>query len=319
MDQFTPRKAERRRVKLKMAISGPSGSGKTWNALALATNMWPGSRICVIDTENGSSELYAGRFEFDVIPLPPPYSTDRYMAAMQAVIDLKYDVLIIDQISHQWAGEGGILDAKEKLDRRPGSNGYMNWASLTPEHRRFMERIVQSPLHVIATMRAKQEYVIETNERGKQTPRKVGMAPVQREGAEYEFSVVFDLQADHHATVSKDRTELFSNTLTHPINLADKKVATDLLNWLSSAKAEEVSAPQFEPKPVSYASAEFVRDLVAIWREAGVPDDEMRESIRGEFEIETLKQIPQSHADRVKKHVQDMCLAAAPKAEEIPD
>jgi hypothetical protein len=229
-----PRKAQKQKVKLKMAIQGPSGSGKTWGALSLARNLWPNAKICVIDTENGSSELYADHFEFDTIPLGPPFHTDRYIACIEAVVKCGYDVCIIDQISHQWDGEGGILRRKEELDQRPGTNSYTNWAKFTPEHQRFKEAIVQAPIHIVATMRAKQDYILETNDRGKQTPRKVGMAAIQREGFDYEFTLLFDVQMDHKAAVNKDRTGLFNEQI---IDLASSKVADSLRDWIDRGAA----------------------------------------------------------------------------------
>jgi hypothetical protein len=227
-----PRKAEKRRVKLKMGVQGPSGSGKTWGALSLAKNLWPTAKICVVDTENDSASLYADRFEFDTIPLPPPFETARYEACIEAVVRGGYDVLIMDSISHQWDGEGGILRRKEEKDQR-GGNSYANWSSFTPEHTHFVELIKQAPIHIIATMRSKQDYILEDNGKGKQAPRKVGMAPVQRDGFDYEFSIVFDVQMDHKAAVSKNRTGLFEGKI---LNLADKKVADQLREWLESGK-----------------------------------------------------------------------------------
>lgn len=112
-----PRKAEKRRVKVKLGLQGPSGSGKTWAALALANHIWPGARICLIDTENDSSLLYADRWEFDQIPLGPPFTSERYKQCIEMIVRDGYDVGIIDSISHQWDGEGGILRRKEELDQ----------------------------------------------------------------------------------------------------------------------------------------------------------------------------------------------------------
>jgi AAA domain-containing protein len=246
-----PRRAEKKKVKLKMGIQGPSGGGKTWGALSIASNLWPGAKICVIDTENGSAELYADHFQFDTIPLGPPFHTDRYIAAIEAVVKHGYDVCIIDQISHQWDGEGGILRRKEELDQRPGSNSYTNWSKFTPEHQRFKEAIVQAPLHIIATMRAKQDYILETNDKGKQTPRKVGMAAVQREGFEYEFSLLFDVQMDHRATVNKDRTNLFNEMI---VDLASPKVADALRAWMESGAELKPESTKMLPEPATQQS-----------------------------------------------------------------
>jgi hypothetical protein len=241
-----PRKAEKKRVKLKICLQGPSGSGKTWGALALAKNIWPDAKICLIDTENESASLYADKFDFDTIPLAPPFSSERYEACMDAVVRGGYDVLIIDSISQQWDGDGGILRRKEELDQRPGANSYTNWARFTPEHTAFIESIKQTPIHIIATMRSKQDYVLTDNDRGKKTPVKVGMAPIQRDGFDYEFSLVFDVQMDHKATVSKSRTGLFEGKV---VNLTDKKVAADLREWIDSGKEPDAPKPVAVPAP----------------------------------------------------------------------
>lgn len=229
-----PRKAEKKRVKLKMAVQGPSGSGKTWGALALARNLWPQAKVCVIDTENESSELYADHFDFDTIPLSPPFTTARYVECIDVAVKAGYDVLIIDTITAQWDGEGGILRRKEDLERKsPGANGYALWARFTPEHEAFKQVILQSPIHVIATMRSKQEYALQTNEKGKQVPVKMGLAPIQRDQMDYEFTLVFDVGMTHIGTVSKDRTGLFNEKT---VDLADPKTAEAIAAWLNSGK-----------------------------------------------------------------------------------
>lgn len=246
MMQF--KKAARAAIKLKLAIAGPSGSGKTLGALALARTLaGDGGSIAVIDTENGSASLYGDKgTSFDVLDLTPPFTSARYVEAMQMAVDGGYTVLVIDSLSHQWSGEGGILARKEEMDKRPGSNSYTNWATFTKEHTAFISKIMHLPIHVIVTLRSKQDYILETNERGKQTPRKVGMAPVQREGLEYEFSVVFDVGMDHRAVASKDRTDLFGD---EPVNLVKGDVGAQLVRWLESGRPY-VEPPK--PEPVAY-------------------------------------------------------------------
>lgn len=236
---FTFKKATRQAVKLKIGMQGPSGSGKTLGALALAKALAPAGKVAVIDTENGSASLYGDRYEFDTLSLGAPYTSARYADAIDAAVEAGYEVIILDSISHQWMGEGGILSRKEALDARPGSNSYTNWASFTKEHETFKAKLLNCPAHLIATVRAKQDYVIEQNERGKSTPRKVGMAPVQRDGMEYEFSIVFELQMDHRAAVSKDRTGLFNDGT--PIDLTDRKVGARINDWLSTGAAQTVA------------------------------------------------------------------------------
>lgn len=227
------RKAEKRKVKLKLGISGPSGSGKTMGALALAKNLWPDAKVCVVDTENESASLYADEFNFDTIPLSAPYSSDRYQACINAAVSAGYEVLILDSITQQWDGDGGILRRKEELDQRPGANSYTNWSKFTPEHTQFIEAIKQAPIHIIATMRSKQDYILEQNDKGKAKPVKMGMAPIQREGFDYEFSIVFDVQMDHKAVTTKNRTGLFGNK---PIDLAKPDTAKAIREWLEAGK-----------------------------------------------------------------------------------
>lgn len=255
----TPRKAEKKRVKLKMAVQGPSGSGKTWGALALAKNLWPDGKICLIDTENESASLYADSFDFDTIPLSPPFGTDRYLACIDAAVKAGYDVLILDSITPQWDGEGGILRRKEEMDRRPGSNGYANWASFTPEHEAFKQALQQSPIHMICTMRSKQDYILTANDKGKQIPKKVGMAPIQRDQMDYEFTLVFDVEMDHKGSVSKDRTGLFNDKI---VDLASPKTAKIIREWIEKGK-ESVAAESQAPT-VSDLDAERVKWLELI-------------------------------------------------------
>lgn len=228
------KKAERKAVKLKLAITGPSGSGKTFSALKIAKGL--GGKIAVIDTENGSASLYADSANmplYDVLELTPPFTTERYIEAIQAALKANYEILIIDSITHQWAAEGGILDRsnRQKL-ADPKGNSFTQWAKFTPEHEKFKQCILQSEMHIIATMRSKTEYGMVTNEKGRAVPQKLGMAAVQREGMEYEFTIVFDMDDRHHAVTSKDRTGLFTGDPFHP----DESTGVKIKEWMLSGK-----------------------------------------------------------------------------------
>ena len=202
------RKAERRKAKLRLAITGPAGSGKTYGALTLAQGL--GSKIAMIDTENGSGDLYADLCDYDVETLTAPYSIQKYLAAIHEAEAAGYDVLIIDSLSHAWSGEGGLLDVHSQIARSMKSgNTYAAWNQITPMHNRLIETILASSCHIIGTMRSKTDYAQFQNDRGKTEIRKVGLAPIQRDGMDYEFTVVFDLGMEHTVTVSKDRTGLF--------------------------------------------------------------------------------------------------------------
>ena len=240
-------KADKRQGRLRIALTAPSGGGKTFSGLLIAQGIIEGMKnmgldtgkgIAVIDTENGSALDYADRFEFDHLKIDPPYTTPKYVTAMQEAYDGGYAVLFVDSLSHAWAGEGGLLQKKEALDTR-GGNSYTNWAGITKEHEQLKAIILSNKIHLICAMRSKQDYVIEQNDKGKSAPRKVGLAPVQREGMEYEFTVVFDLGMDHSAQVSKDRTAMFDGAIFKPT----KDTGKLLLDWRMSGKPEQVEAP----------------------------------------------------------------------------
>lgn len=220
------RKAERKKAKLRLGIAAPSGAGKTYGALQIAFGL--GGKIGMIDTEHGSGDLYAALGDYDIISIASPYEISKYQEALQAFESAGYDTIIIDSLSHAWNGDGGLLDKKEKIAAKTG-NSWGAWREITPEQNSLIEAILKSPAHIIATMRAKQEYILETNEKGRQTPRKVGLAPVQREGMEYEFTVMLDIDMHHLASASKDRTQIFGDkhfTLTPDIG-------KQLLAWLN--------------------------------------------------------------------------------------
>lgn len=203
------RKAERRKAKLRLALIGPTGSGKTFSALRLAFGI--GGKIGLIDTEHGSGDLYADLGDYDVISLEPPYTVPKYREAISAFEQAAYDVIIVDSLTHAWAGEGGLLDKQGALekDTQRFKNSFQTWREITPEHNKLVEELIGSPSHMIATLRVKTEYVMEKNDRGKMEPRKIGLAPVFRDGIEYEFTLCMDVDQDHYARASKDRTMLF--------------------------------------------------------------------------------------------------------------
>src|SRR5574343_276063 len=177
--------------KLRLAISGPSGSGKTYTSLAIASALANGKSIALIDTEHGSASKYADTFRFDVAEMHPPFHPEKFMQAIAEAQNAGYAVVIIDSISHAWAGSGGVLDIVDEAAKRSKSgNSYMAWNEGTPIQNHLIDAIVQSGIHVIATMRSKTDYILVDNGNGRQAPKKVGMAPVQRDQFGYEFDVV---------------------------------------------------------------------------------------------------------------------------------
>lgn len=229
------RKAERKKAKLRLGIAAPSGAGKTYSALLLAFGL--GGKVGLIDTEHGSGDLYAHLGDYDIIGIEAPYTVNKYREAIKAFEEAGYTTIIIDSLTHAWAGDGGLLDKQGKMADR-GTNSFAAWRSITPEHNALVDSMLKSPSHIIATMRAKQEYVLETNDKGKQQPKKVGMAPVQREGMEYEFTVMLDVDMQHIASASKDRTSLFDGQF-FKINQDTGKT---LLAWLENGKEAGLDA-----------------------------------------------------------------------------
>ncbi len=236
------KKAVRERVYLKLVVTGPSGGGKTLGSIGIAKGLAPTGKIGVIDSENRSASYYASRFDFDVIELEAPFTTQKYLEALRAFIDGGYEVVVIDSLTHEWAASGGILDQKAAKDSR-GGNSFSNWNEMKQLHNKFVETLLQSRIHVVCTLRSKMEYALEQDEKGRSTVRKVGLAPISSDGMEYEFGVMFDVERNSHlAIASKDRTGLFEG---RSLNL-DERVGKELAEWLASG-AE--LAPTPEPPP----------------------------------------------------------------------
>jgi hypothetical protein len=243
--EFKP--AQRRRAKLRLAVAGPSGSGKTYSALLLASGITSWTKIAVIDSENGSAELYAHLGEYSVLTLEPPYTPEKYIEAIKTAEHQGFEVIIIDSLSHAWNGEGGILDQQGKAtDTKYKGNSWAAWRECTPRHNALVEAMLKSSCHIIATMRSKIEYV-QITENGKPAVKKLGMAPIQREGMEYEFTVFLDLSVEHIATPSKDRTGIFDGQYFKP----SVEIGLKLMSWLNCEPTHALQeVPQSIPRAI---------------------------------------------------------------------
>jgi len=251
MGTFEIHRATKRRAKLRLGMSGPAGTGKTYSALLIAGGL--GKRIGLIDTEHGSGDLYADLLPdgYDVLPLTPPFTPARYIEAIHALEQAGCDTIIVDSLTHAWSGEGGSLDRQGKIADKSG-NSWQAWRQVTPEHNALVEALLQSPCHIIATMRAKTEYVQERDDRtGKNVVRKIGLAPIMRDGIEYEFTVFMELDQQHMAFVSKDRTRLFDGSIFKPTI----DTGRELLTWLD-AGVDQVET--FTPKMAEDRKAELI-------------------------------------------------------------
>ena len=249
MSGFT--KAVRKKSKLRMGISGPSGSGKTMAALSIAKGL--GGKIALIDTERGSASLYADPVRlgdgstwtppaFDTMEMLPPFTPEKFIAGIEDAEKAGYDILIIDSTTHEWNGSGGVLElVKQVAKAKFGGNDWSAWSELTPRHQKFIDAILNSNMHIIGTMRSKTETDQVTDDRGKKKVVKLGMKAEQRDGTDYEYTVVLDLVHDgHYATSSKDRTGLFGGDPEKVSEATGRK----LLNWLNSGAELKPEPPQ---------------------------------------------------------------------------
>ena len=251
------RKSNRSQAKIRIALQGASGSGKTYSSLLLAYGLcqdW--SKIAVIDTENQSADLYSHLGQYNVLTLQPPFSPERYIEALSTCEASGMEVIIIDSLSHEWEGEGGILDIHGNM----AGNSFTNWAKITPRHNSLVQKILHSNAHIIVTVRSKQDYVI-TEKNGKQVPEKVGLKAVQRDGLEYDFSIVFELDINHQAVCSKDRTQLFAQKIPFKI---EPQTGQKIREWCNGGQGN--IEPVMDPIEAKIKAAVSLEEHTQLYR-----------------------------------------------------
>jgi len=278
------KKATKTQSRLRLALSGTSGSGKTYSSLAIAQHL--GKSIAVIDTERGSASKYADLFTFDVCELTE-FHPGRYVEAIRAADSAGYEVIVIDSLSHAWFAE---------LDMAQGN--FSNWAKIKPLERALIDAMLSSRAHIIGSMRSKTEWVMtpSKNKRGEDTlqPTKVGMAPMQASGIEYEFDLAGEINLDHLLTISKSRCPDLSNT-TH-LN-PGRDLAEQMLLWLSDGE------------PVS-ETAESKCERIRVAREAaGMGSDSVKTLITTEFNKSHPSKLTSEECDRVVAVIDSMAAA----------
>ena len=294
---FQIEKATKIQAKGRIAITGPAGAGKTYTALLLAGELKGDGRILFLDSEARSSEKYADEFDFDIIPLAPPYSVETYLKAIKFAGEQDgYSVIIVDSLSHAWAGEGGALEQVDAAKTKYKGNTYVAWRDVTPTQWKMVESILQNPRHVIACMRSKMEYMID-QEGGKMSVKKIGLQPIQRAGMEYEFDVVLDMDWDHRAVVSKTRM----SSIADKVYLKPgKELGQEIAAWLGTGEAvrpeplvekeAEVEAVK-EPAPEEKVREFNQKDLVALAKQRyGYGGKEVGEALKAQgitsFDVE---------------------------------
>jgi hypothetical protein len=274
--------ATKEAAKARIAITGPAGAGKTYTALMLAFGL--GEAVAVIDSERGSASKYAGRngWRFKTIR-PTSFAPLSLVEHLGKAAGHGFDVLVIDSLSHYWEGTDGML---EQVDRRSGASKFTSgWKVVRPEERRMLDAILAYPGHVIITLRSKTEYVLETNDRGKQEPRRVGMKPIQRDGIEYEFDLVGDMDLSNTLTVSKSRIEGVDMGAAYP--LPGVELAVKVAEFL----ADGIEVPTVAALRQRAIDVETVEELRDLWTEVrsyqldGAPmlDDDGRPTILRDF------------------------------------
>lgn len=295
-------KATKSASTLSMALTGPPHAGKTYSSLAIATALaGDGGRIAVIDTERGSASKYADLFNFDVLELGV-YDPRSYIEAIQAAEAEGYAVVVIDSLSHEWTGRGGALEMVNTARVRSRSgNSFAAWREVTPLHNALIEAIVGCRCHLIATMRSKVEYILQTNEHGRQEPVKVGMAPVQRGGIDYEFDVVGEMTIDHKMIVTKSRCVALDGAV---IDRPGKQVADVLRAWLSDGATPPAGGT---PSPLTPSGrtpiipAETIGRIADLISQTEMTEYQVRSALarRGVTEISQLS--PADAADIIRK------------------
>lgn len=277
------RKATKKKSKLKIGLSGTSGSGKTYSALLMASGMTEWEKICIIDTENCSADLYSNLGPYNVITLEPPFSPERYIEAIKTAEIAGMEVIIIDSITHEWDGQGGCLEIIEQGTKASVSkNSYTAWAKVTPRHNAFVQAILQSPCHVITTVRRKQDYDMSKDQQGKTVIAKVGMKEITREGFEYELTLSFALSQNHLAETSKDRTGLY---MDKPEFVISDQTGKELLDW----------AEEGEEEPRATASQlKKIRDLVKV-------TNANQENLKKYFGVSAMTALSEVDADKAVK------------------
>ncbi|WP_410539775.1 ATP-binding protein [Streptomyces sp. KL2] len=260
MNTFTFTPATKEQAKARIALTGPTGSGKTYTALITGTAL--GERVALIDTEHGSASKYADEFAFDTLQLTS-FEPTGLIDVLAVAAHEGYDTVIVDSLSHFWSGAGGVLEQVDNAAKRYGTgSSFAAWKETRPMERAMIDALLAYPGHLIVTMRTKTEYVVETDDRGRKVPRKVGLKPEQREGIEYEFDIVGDLDHENTLVISKSRAKPLSGLV---IRKPGTEFADSVLDWLSAGKPTPSASDYLATATAPDTSYE---DLRALYEEA---------------------------------------------------
>lgn len=259
---FEARKAQKQKAKIRLGLSSVSGGGKTYSSLLIAKGLvgeW--EKVYVIDGENNSADFYSDLGGYNVVPMTPPFSPERYVQAIEYCEKQGAEVIIIDSFSQCWEGEGGILSLADQL----GGQYQTAWKQLTPRYEKLKQKIILSKCHMITTTRRKQDYDMVKDQNGKTKVVKVGLKEITREGWEYELTINLELDTNHNATASKDRTQLFPSQVSF---IPTEQTGKLIQDWCNKG-IEPIALPPTTPAPQT-AAAELtevelleIKDLVS--------------------------------------------------------
>jgi hypothetical protein len=278
-------KATKKKLFGRFAIIGQTGGGKTYTGLAIASSMC--NRLAVGDTEAKSASKYADIFNFDVLELEE-FSPQNYINLIDTAEAAGYDGLLIDSLSHAWAGKGGALEMVDAVAKRQQSgNNFAAWREVTPWHNKLIDKMIRSKLHLFVTMRSKMEYVMEKGPDGRTTVKKVGLQPIQREGMEYEFDVVGDVDSEHTLVITKSRCPQLANKV---FPMAGKDVAGIFKSWLDSGVPIDPEEGTIL-SPITDAQYFTLVDKV---RELGISTVEVKKVLKNEFQVDGARHLTQA-------------------------
>ena len=239
------KKAVREQIYTKIALMAPSGGGKTYSSLRLATGMareieketGKKAKILMGNTEESRGYYYADEFDYDIVDIDAPHNPEKYVELINLAVENGYDILIIDSSSHEWEGKGGCLDIQQQA-----GGTYQAWSRITPRHQKFIEAISNSPIHIIATMRGKDQYEMVKDEKtGKSAVQKLGVGAKQRDGFEYEFTCTFLIdQKTNAAETQKDNTHIFEGQGS---TILTEKHGEEIIKWANSGEKRTVKKP----------------------------------------------------------------------------
>lgn len=296
--KFKVQKAEREKIAVKIALMGPSSAGKTMSSLKMATGMVErlkeagnlgdtNGRILVANTEGSRGRYYANEFDYDIVDLEPPYNPEMFVDLINYAVDEKYTILIIDSSSEEWTGKGGCLE----LQQQAGGT-YQAWSRITPRHNKFIDALTTSPIHIIATMRGKDQYEVEKDEKGRVNVKKLGVGIQQRDGMEYYFTCTFNLDnVDHMARCEKDNTHIFDS---EGRVLLDESYGSRLADWANSSEIESRDAVKFRENKDAVKHEGFteledtinaIASLAKALTEAGVDKKVIADTVKDHFVV----------------------------------